>query len=71
MQNKTVLLTGASGNLGQAVKELFLKNGYSVAAAVHPSLWVTPKAITNVIQFACSSKAADLHGPVFKVYGNG
>ncbi len=35
------------------------------------SLWVTPRAIANVIDFACSATAADLRDPIFKVYGNG
>jgi len=35
------------------------------------SLWVTPQAIANVVDFACSASAADLRDPVFKVYGNG
>lgn len=35
------------------------------------SLWVTPQAIANVIEFACSATAADLRDPVFRVYGNG
>jgi NAD(P)-dependent dehydrogenase (short-subunit alcohol dehydrogenase family) len=35
------------------------------------SLWVSPKAIANVIDFACSAPAEDLRNPIFKVYGNG
>ena len=38
---------------------------------VDRSLWVTPQAIANVIDFAVSASAADLRDPVFKVYGNG
>ena len=34
-------------------------------------LWVTPLAIANVIDFACSATATDLRNPIFKVYGNG
>ncbi len=32
--------------------------------------WVTPEAIAKTIAFACSADAADLHDPLFKVFGN-
>ena len=32
---KTVIITGASGNLGKAVTELFLSKGFRVIATVH------------------------------------
>ena len=37
MKNKTVIITGVSGNMGQAVLELFLAKGYSVVGTVVPN----------------------------------
>ena len=37
MKNKTVIVTGASGNMGQAVIKKFLAKGYSVVATIIPN----------------------------------
>lgn len=37
MKNKTVIVTGASGNMGQAVIKKFLTQGYNVVGTIIPN----------------------------------
>mgnify|MGYP003429450864 CR=1 FL=1 len=37
MENKTVIITGASGNMGQAVIKKFLAAGYNVVGTIIPN----------------------------------
>jgi NAD(P)-dependent dehydrogenase (short-subunit alcohol dehydrogenase family) len=46
MKNKTVIVTGASGNMGQAVVRRFLAEGYNVVGTIIPNDTV-PLEITN------------------------
>ena len=37
MKNKTAIVTGASGNMGQAVVKKFLAEGYNVVGTIIPN----------------------------------
>lgn len=75
MINKTVIVTGASGNMGQAVVKKFLAEGYNVVGTIVPND-PTPFDITNeklekvIVDLMSEDDAEQFVQTVVAKYGN-
>jgi len=74
MERKTVIITGASGNLGKASVEKFAASGYNVVATVSPGKTLDYKHAEHVdmveVDLAVEASVAKVIPGVFKKYGN-
>lgn len=74
MEKKTILITGASGNLGKASVEKFAAAGYSVVATVSPGKALGYKTVGSVdtiaVDLAAETSVADVIPGVIQKYGN-
>ena len=50
MNNKTIIVTGASGNMGQAVVRQFLMKGYNVVGTIAPLIPFRSKSNTRSLK---------------------
>ena len=72
---KTALITGAQGNLGQAIVDRFLRDGYQVTGTISPRETATPEAADTRLQIqtadlADEAAAANLVAGVINSYGH-